>query len=400
MFDACPASGAALRKLVANVGAVSENDVGRVVRRVACCHAPVLGNVARYEGFARALIAALREAGDDLCGGLAGSNEVEAFSHCLGGVLAALDPERAADCIDEALIEEAMTPGACLAVRVICREDALLYAADDAPPRLAFRATVALARALDEDRTPGSPGEVGVGLLRCLTVLETAGINAEGRTMWVPEAFSFLAAVLDDLETCGLDAACAWRGKAPPQVGIENLVTDGSAARCAALVASAASLACEAVAFTVSDANRACAPALVAPLVSAARSARDLLAARGAAPSLLGTLDACLTQLAAVDDSIEDVAVITALETLECRIELQTISAKLTEKTPKGELKKLRKQVRKEHRGAVRELRRDAEFLRAERSRRKDDDRGGKKAARTANYAWLQTQAQNGWSSK
>ena len=92
--------------------------------------------------------------------------------------------------------------------------------------------------------------------------------------------------------------------------------------------------------------------------------------------------------------------IITAPETLEPRLEAHTIGSRLTEKTPKGELKKLKRQVRKEHRGAVRELRRDAEFLRAERSRRKAGDRGSKQDERQANYAWLQTQAQNGWSGK
>ena len=46
----------------------------------------------------------------------------------------------------------------------------------------------------------------------------------------------------------------------------------------------------------------------------------------------------------------------------------------------------------------MRELRRDAEFLRAEWSRRKAGDRGSKQDERQAHYAWLQTQAQNGWS--
>ena len=48
----------------------------------------------------------------------------------------------------------------------------------------------------------------------------------------------------------------------------------------------------------------------------------------------------------------------------------------------------------------MRELRSDAEFLRAERSRRKAGDRGSKQDERQANYAWLQTQAQNWWSGK
>ena len=54
--------------------------------------------------------------------------------------------------------------------------------------------------------------------------------------------------------------------------------------RCASLIAGAASLAVEAVAFTVSDANRGAAPAFVAPLVKAATAARELLAARGVDP--------------------------------------------------------------------------------------------------------------------
>ena len=170
------------------------------MRRVACCHAPALGDVAKYEGFVRALCGALVDAGDDLCNGTGMKNEVEALAHTLPSVLVALEPERAAECIEEALIDEAMSPGACLALRVVLKEEALLCSADDEAPRLAYRSIVKLAQALDEDRAPKNCGEVGIGLLRCLTVMEAAGINAEGRTWWVPEAFAFLQTVLSDIE--------------------------------------------------------------------------------------------------------------------------------------------------------------------------------------------------------
>ena len=401
VFDACPSTSDELRELINSVGATSEADIGRVVRRIACCHAPALGDVAKYEGFVRALCGALVDAGDDLCNGNGMKNEVEALAHSLSGVLVALEPERAAECIEEALIDEDMSPGACLALRVVLKEEAFLCSADDEAPRLAYRSIVKLAQALDEDRAPQTCGEVGIGLLRCLTVMEAAGINAEGRTWWVPEAFAFLQTVLSDIRKVRPRGRLCLARPKPPQIAIEDLMKDTSSMRCASLIAGAASLAVEAVAFTVSDANRGAASAFVAPLVKAATAARELLAARGAAPSLLKTLDACLASLNSVDASEPEAdVIITAPETLEPRLEAHTIGSRLTEKTPKGELKKLKRQVRKEHRGAVRELRRDAEFLRAERSRRKAGDRGSKQDERQANYAWLQTQAQNGWSGK
>mmetsp|Transcript_24273 Transcript_24273/g.73028 ORF Transcript_24273/g.73028 Transcript_24273/m.73028 type:complete len:224 (+) Transcript_24273:177-848(+) len=85
-------------------------------------------------------------------------------------------------------------------------------------------------------------------------------------------------------------------------------------------------------------------------------------------------------------------------ETLEPRVEMNTIASKPTERTRKGELKKLQRELRKEHRGAVRELRRDAAFLRAERGKRSADAKRDKTDERQRNFAWLQTQAQNGWS--
>ena len=97
--------------------------------------------------------------------------QVEALAHSLSGVLVALEPERAAECIEEALIDEDMSPGACLALRVVLKEESLLCSADDEAPRLAYRSIVKLAQALDEDRAPQTCGEVGIGLLRCLTQL-------------------------------------------------------------------------------------------------------------------------------------------------------------------------------------------------------------------------------------
>ena len=51
VFDACPSTSDELRELIRSVSATSEADIGRVVRRIACCHAPALGDVAKYEGF-------------------------------------------------------------------------------------------------------------------------------------------------------------------------------------------------------------------------------------------------------------------------------------------------------------------------------------------------------------
>ena len=112
--------------------------------------------------------------------------------------------------------------------------------------------------------------------------------------------------------------------------------------RCASLIAGAASLAVEAVAFTVSDANRGAAP-LVAPLVKATTAARAAGGA-GAAPSLLKTLDACLASLNSVDAAEPDAgshhhgAGNTRAAPRGAHDRLQA-----HEKTPKGELKKLKR---------------------------------------------------------
>ena len=226
----------------------------------------------------------MRDAGDDLCKGNGSKSEVEALAHSLSGVLVALEPERAAECIEEALIDEDMSPGACLALRVVLKEESLLCSADDEAPRLAYRSIVKLAQALDEDRAPKTCGEVGIGLLRCLTVHGGGGHQRRGADLVGARGLAFLQTVLGDIEKCGLASACAWRGANPPQIAIEDLIQDTSSMRCASLIAGAASLAVEAVAFTVSDANRGAASAFVAPLVKAATAARSCW--RRAAPRL------------------------------------------------------------------------------------------------------------------
>ena len=46
---------------------------------IACCHAPALGDIEKYEGFVRALCGALVDAGDDLCRGSGSKKEVESY---------------------------------------------------------------------------------------------------------------------------------------------------------------------------------------------------------------------------------------------------------------------------------------------------------------------------------
>ena len=48
VFDACPSTSDELRELVNSVSATSGGH-RKVVRRIACCHAPALGDAAKYE---------------------------------------------------------------------------------------------------------------------------------------------------------------------------------------------------------------------------------------------------------------------------------------------------------------------------------------------------------------
>ena len=83
--------------------------------------------------------------------------------------------------------------------------------------------------------------------------------------------------------------------------------------------------------------------------------------------------------------------------TLEPRIERHTITGKAPDKSQKGELRKIKRELRREHRGAVRELRKDSAFVTAERRRRSEGEKASKTDERRKNHAWLQTQAQRGW---
>ena len=53
--------------------------------------------------------------------------------------------------------------------------------------------------------------------------------------------------------------------------------------------------------------------------------------------------------------------------------------------------------MKKEHKGALRELRKDAAFLADEAARTSRAAKDAKTTDRQKNYAWLQTQAQRGW---
>lgn len=63
----------------------------------------------------------------------------------------------------------------------------------------------------------------------------------------------------------------------------------------------------------------------------------------------------------------------------------------------KDDLKDLKRKVKREHRAAMRELRKDADYTNAARAATKSVELARKREERQKNMAWLQTQRQRGW---
>ena len=438
VFDALPQTAAELEALV-DAHAARRGDVALVLERLVAGFTPRLAraNLPSYERFCEAVVAAAVAAGDGLWRGDDAAGAVAAYASCLGSVLEDLDPAAAAALVERALLAPAVeagggapSPGAVLALKALARYDAVLCSADDDAGRVAHLATLALAKALGAGGR-GDAGAVAAGCLAAAACLEYAGLNARGRTAWVPELFAFVASAIQALAgdeppllpgavapqaaAAVVKAAAAWTPRddaaAPPRVALRGAAAATDAAFCAALVGALASLAAEAVAFTVCDANRAAAPDLARPLRRGLKALRKTLKKRKAHAGLVQAVDDAAAALdaarrraldhraAEAAARAERAAAPDVAPTLEPRLERRLVVRKDAhlDKTPKAELKKLKKEMKKEHKGALRELRKDAAFLADEAARTTRAAKDAKTTDRQKNYAWLQTQAQRGW---
>ncbi|KAJ1460751.1 Nop14-like family-domain-containing protein [Pelagophyceae sp. CCMP2097] len=293
---------------------------------------------------------------------------------------------------------------------------------------LQYKALLVCCRALSRFDAALHAAQLPAALLCANVALEL------GRGCFVPEVHSFAARALA-LFAAG-EPLANLAAKAPPASSKLDLVGCGdgawlkSAARCAkvlhALCGFAAALATDASSDASSFVGGAAArrPLAAAPELHArlADTLRRAQGARGAAKEKVSPAKAAPSAVAAALARVEALSAYARLsrsalgwiaaasaapkkeliKSLEPHLDRRLVvrkDAHLDRDHPAVQVKQLKKELKREHKGALRELRRDSEFLQAERSKQKAQSDGASQAQRQANHAWIQTQSQQDYTS-
>lgn len=97
------------------------------------------------------------------------------------------------------------------------------------------------------------------------------------------------------------------------------------------------------------------------------------------------------------DPCVEEVQT-TAIASVEPKLEHRLVQRRDAHLDgPAADIKRVKRQLQREHRGAMRELRRDTAFLRKERRQARQTIADERKDDRQKNFNWIRTQAQRGW---